>query len=112
MKLNASWRARGVFCCVILELSQRFDCSSKGANPTRSTVRPIESRKRSKPRLAQIEPMTLISVIEALLFSAQKPLSAKEISEALRQAGDEDEFSPNEFAKAREPEVAAALQQL
>jgi segregation and condensation protein B len=56
--------------------------------------------------------MTLTSVIEALLFSAQKPLPAKEIADVLRRAGSEDEFSPNEFANAREPEVAAALEQL
>ncbi len=42
--------------------------------------------------------MNLTRVIEALLFSAQKPLSTKEIVDALRRAGAEDEFSPNEFA--------------
>ena len=56
--------------------------------------------------------MSLTRVIEALLFSAQKPLSTKEIVDALRRAGAEDEFSPNEFAKIREAEVAAALEQL
>ena len=56
--------------------------------------------------------LTLPRVIEALLFSAQKPLSAKEIGDVIRSAGGEDEFSPNEFAKVREPEVAAALEQL
>src|ERR1700738_3395609 len=56
--------------------------------------------------------MTLDRVIEALLFSAQKPLSAKEIVDVTRRAGAEDEFAPNEFAKVREPEVAAALEQL
>ena len=56
--------------------------------------------------------MTLINVIEALLFSAQKPLSKKEIADVLRGAGDEDELSPNEFAKVREAEVAAVLEQL
>jgi segregation and condensation protein B len=56
--------------------------------------------------------MTLIQVVEALLFSAQRPLSAKEIADVLRRGGAEDEFSPNEFAKVREPEVAAALEQL
>ena len=56
--------------------------------------------------------MTLINVIEALLFSAQKPLAAREIAEVLRRAGAEDDFSPNEFAKVREPEVAATLEQL
>jgi segregation and condensation protein B len=56
--------------------------------------------------------MTLSGVVEALLFSAHKPLSAKEIVDIIRGAGAEDEFSPNEFAKVREPEVAAALEQL
>ena len=55
--------------------------------------------------------MSLIHVIEALLLSAQKPLSAKEIADVLRRTGAEDEFSPNEFAKTREAEVAAALEQ-
>ena len=56
--------------------------------------------------------MTLARVIEALLFSAQKPLSTKEIVDVLHNAGAEDEFSPNEFAKSRPAEVAAAIEQL
>ena len=56
--------------------------------------------------------MTLIRVLEALFFSAQKPLSTKEIVDLLRRGGAEDEFSANEFAKVREAEVAAALEQL
>ncbi len=56
--------------------------------------------------------MSLIRVIEALLFSAQKPISAKEIVDTLRRAGGEDELTLNEFAKIKEPEVAAALQEL
>ena len=52
--------------------------------------------------------MDLTRVTEALLFSAQKPLSTKEIIDALRNAGGEDEFSPNEFANVRQAEVAAA----
>jgi len=56
--------------------------------------------------------MTLVRVIEALLFSAQKPLSTKEIIDVLHNAGAEDEFSPNEFAKVRQAEVAAAIEQL
>jgi len=56
--------------------------------------------------------MTLGQVIEALLFSAQKPLVPKEIVDLLRRAGAEDELLPNEFAKTRETEVAAALEQL
>jgi segregation and condensation protein B len=56
--------------------------------------------------------MNLSQVIEALLFSAQKPLSARELTTAIRSAGAEDEFSPNEFAKVTEAEVAPALEQL
>jgi len=56
--------------------------------------------------------MNLARVIEALLFSAQKPLSTNEIVDVLHNAGAEDEFSPNEFAKVRPAEVAAAIEQL
>ena len=56
--------------------------------------------------------MNLTRVVEALLFSAPKPLSAKEIVDLLRRAGAEDEFSPNEFARTVEAEVVAALEQL
>src|ERR1041385_4853050 len=56
--------------------------------------------------------MNLSRVIEALLFSAHKPLSTKEIVDLLHGAGAEDEFSPNDFAKVRQAEVAAAIEQL
>src|SRR5256885_13849283 len=56
--------------------------------------------------------MNLTRVIEALLFAAQKPLSAKEIADTLRNAGAEDDLAPNEFANAKPAEVAAALEQL
>ena len=56
--------------------------------------------------------MTLSQVVEALLFSAQKPLTAHEIAAAIKDAGDEDNLSPNEFAKTTEAEVAAALERL
>src|SRR6202011_6405828 len=56
--------------------------------------------------------MNLSRVIEALLFSAHKPVSTKEIADALRNAGAEDDFAPNEFANAKPAEVAAAIQQL
>lgn len=56
--------------------------------------------------------MTLSQVIEALLFSAQKPLSARELVTAIKGAGDSDELIPNEFSKATEAQVAAALEQL
>jgi segregation and condensation protein B len=56
--------------------------------------------------------MNLARIIEALLFSAQKPLSTKTIVDVLHQAGAEDEFSPNQFANVRQAEVAAAIEQL
>ena len=56
--------------------------------------------------------MNLSRVVEALLFSAQKPLSIRELAVAIKGAGAEDELSPNEFARATEAEIAAALEQL
>ena len=56
--------------------------------------------------------MNLSKVIEALLFSAQKPLTACELVSAIKGAGAEDELMPNEFAKTTEAQVAAALEQL
>jgi segregation and condensation protein B len=56
--------------------------------------------------------MTLNQVVEALLFSGQKPLSARELVGAIKGAGDADELIPNEFSKATEAQVAAALEQL
>lgn len=56
--------------------------------------------------------MTLPCVIEALLFSAQKPLSIREIATAIKGAEDPAAAGPNEFSRVREAEVAAALEQL
>jgi segregation and condensation protein B len=56
--------------------------------------------------------MKLSQVIEALLFSAQKPFSITEIAVAIKGAGAEDEFSPNEFARTTESQIAVALEQL
>ena len=56
--------------------------------------------------------MNLSQVLEALLFSAQKPLTLRELAAALRGAGAEDELTPNEFAKTTQAEVAATLEQL
>jgi len=56
--------------------------------------------------------MTLTRLIEALLFSAQKPLTTRELVGAIKGAGDPDELLPNEFAKSSEANVAAALEQL
>src|ERR1043166_4788783 len=57
--------------------------------------------------------MSLTQVIEALLFSAQKPLSIHEITAAIKAAkGDLASETPNEFARLKNAEVAAALEQL
>jgi segregation and condensation protein B len=56
--------------------------------------------------------MNLSQVVEALLFSAQKPLSTREIVSAIKSAGAADELMPNEFSRATEAQVAAALEQL
>jgi segregation and condensation protein B len=56
--------------------------------------------------------VTLPRVIESLLFSAQKALGLREIVATIKSAGGEDELLPNEFAKVKEAEVAAALEQL
>jgi segregation and condensation protein B len=56
--------------------------------------------------------MNLPQVVEALLFSAQKPLSSRELMSAIKGAGNADELMPNEFARTTEAQVAAALEQL
>ncbi len=56
--------------------------------------------------------MNLAQVIEALLISAHKPLTARELVTAIKGAGADDELLPNEFAKTNEAEVSAALEQL
>src|SRR6476646_3250996 len=56
--------------------------------------------------------MNLTQVIEALLFAAQKPLTARELTAAIKGAGRDDDLTPNEFAKTTEAQVAAALEQL
>src|SRR6266403_5859606 len=56
--------------------------------------------------------MILSRVVEAVLFSAQKPLSIRELGAAIKGAGAEDELSLNEFRRATEAEIAAALEQL
>ena len=56
--------------------------------------------------------MTLSQVLEALLFSAQKPLTTAELRGALTSAGQDGELVPNEFARVKEAEIAVALEQL
>src|SRR6516165_12710616 len=57
--------------------------------------------------------MSLTRVIEALLFSAQKPLSIREITATIKEAeGDLATETPNEFTRVKNAEVAAALEEL
>jgi segregation and condensation protein B len=56
--------------------------------------------------------MNLARIIEALLFSAHKPLAIQEIVDVLRNAGEEDNFAPNAFSKVKPAEIAAALEEL
>ncbi len=54
--------------------------------------------------------MTLKDIIEALLFSAQKPLTARELMGAVK--GAEIEGETNGFASTKEAGIAAGLEQL
>src|SRR5213080_794036 len=56
--------------------------------------------------------MSLTRVIEALLFSAQKPLSIHEIGAVLKSAEAESGGPSHEFGRVSEAEIAAALEQL
>jgi segregation and condensation protein B len=56
--------------------------------------------------------MSLSQVIEALIFAAQKPLTMRELVSATKGAVESDDLLPNEFSKATEAQVAAALEQL
>src|SRR5712691_8223951 len=58
--------------------------------------------------------MKLGRVIEALLFSAQEPLSIRELAAAIKGAGADDPAAagPNEFARVTEAQIAVALEEL
>lgn len=56
--------------------------------------------------------MELSQVVEALLFSSQKPLTTRELLAAVKGAGGADELLPNEFPTVKEAEIAAALEKL
>ncbi len=47
--------------------------------------------------------MTLTQAVEALLFSAHKPLSVRELRHALTGPSESDQLVPNEFASVKEP---------
>ena len=57
--------------------------------------------------------MTLIRIIEALLFSAKAACDIVKLPTAIKGAKDDlASGTPNEFARVRDAEVAAALEQL
>jgi len=51
-------------------------------------------------------------IIEALVFASQKPLMPREIVQALKSAASEEDAEAKEFAKVKEEEVAALLEEL
>ena len=55
---------------------------------------------------------TLAQIVEALLFSAPKPISAKEIVDLMKRVSEAGTFSSNDFGSVRESQVSAALEQL
>ena len=54
--------------------------------------------------------MALPQIIEALLFSAQKPLTTRELMNAIK--GADEEAASNDFKRVTEAEIAAGLEQL
>lgn len=58
--------------------------------------------------------MELKFILESLLFSAQKPLSVKELRDVLANAAEQDEADATvkSFAKTKEAELLVALEQL
>ena len=92
------------------EESLEFKCCLRGAiTHNQRCFASLNMTIGSKPDT--LDNMSFTQVIEALLFSAQKPLSIQEITSAIKGAKDHVE-TPNEFARAKNAEVAAALEQL
>jgi segregation and condensation protein B len=56
--------------------------------------------------------MELKDILEAILFSSQKPLSAKELQDILKQAGEVGEGESKEFAKTKATTITKALETL
>src|SRR5204862_4201157 len=74
---------------------------------------PLDFSRGLRDPLGMTTSMSLEKIIEALLFSAQKPLSIHEITAAIKGAeGDQESEMPNEFKRVKNAEVAAALEQL
>ncbi len=56
--------------------------------------------------------MELKDILEAILFSSLKPLSAKELQDILKQAGESGEGDAKEFAQAKAKAITVALETL
>ena len=56
--------------------------------------------------------MELKDILEAILFSSQKPLSAKVLQDILKQAGEVGEGESKEFAKTKAAAITKALETL
>tara|TARA_B100001971_G_scaffold210720_1_gene236807 strand:+ start:261 stop:995 length:735 start_codon:yes stop_codon:yes gene_type:complete len=56
--------------------------------------------------------MELKDILEAILFSSQKPLSVKELQDILKQAGETGEGDSVDFAKAKAAAITKALETL
>ena len=56
--------------------------------------------------------MELKDILEAILFSSLKPLSAKELQDILNQAGESGEGDTREFAQAKAKAITVALETL
>ena len=56
--------------------------------------------------------MELKDILEAILFSSLKPLSAKELQDILKQAGETGEGDAREFAQTKAKAITAALETL
>src|SRR5205823_8592478 len=94
----------------------RHSEQSRGT-PLRRRKAGLAGAPRLLPRLrdpvGMTTSMSLEKVIEALLFSAQKPLSIHEITAAIKGAeGDQESETPKGFKRVKNAEVAAALEQL
>ena len=56
--------------------------------------------------------MELKDILEAILFSSLKPLSAKELQDILKQAGESGEGDARKFAQTKAKAITAALETL
>ena len=56
--------------------------------------------------------MELKDILEAVLFSSQKPLSAKELQDILKQAGETGEGDSTDFAQTKAAAITKALETL